>query len=361
MNKISPQIKYFHESILQQTRLSQMCGTQELFCDRYEIVRILGRGGFGITYLAKNAILPGQPWCVIKQLSPKVTNTSIWEKAYQRFEKEAQTLAKLGSHPQIPMLLDYFEVNGTFYLVQEYIHGYNLAYDVKRNGLKNEAEVKQFLKEILPVLEYLHENQIMHRDIKPQNLLRCKYDQRFVLIDFGAVKEELADVCKNSLDSDATCTFVGTIGFAPPEQFSLRSVYASDIYALGMTCLYLLTGKGPLEFAYDHNTDEVCWQKEVKVSNSFAKILGKMLKISLKDRFQTIDEVKRALDLEEYVPSLTQCLTIQSPKINNKTKVKEPTSQKYVPYIQRTAIAIREWKEKRQAKEAYNNLQQYLH
>lgn len=361
MNIISPQMKYFHESILQQTRLSQMCGTQELFRDRYEIVRILGRGGFGITYLAKNAILPGQPWCVIKQLSPKVTNTSIWEKAYERFEKEAQALAKLGSHPQIPMLLDYFEVNGTFYLVQEYIHGYNLAFDVKRNGPKNEAEVKQFLKEILPVLDYLHEHQIVHRDIKPQNLLRCKYDQRFVLIDFGAVKEELADVCENSRDDDATGTFVGTIGFAPPEQFSLHSVYASDIYALGMTCLYLLTGKGPLEFAYDHDNDEVCWQQEVNISSNFGKILGKMLKISLKERFQTIDELKRALELEEYAPALTECLAVQTPRVINKTKPKEPTSQMYLPYVQRTAIAIREWKEKRREKEAYNNLKQCLH
>jgi serine/threonine protein kinase len=359
MNTFSPQVKYFHESILQQTRLSQMCGTQELFRDRYEIVRILGRGGFGITYLAKNAVLPGQPWCVIKQLSPKVTNTSIWEKAYDRFEKEAQALAKLGSHPQIPMLLDYFEVNGTFYLVQEYIHGYNLAFDVKRNGPKKEAEVKQFLQQILPVLEYLHKNQVMHRDIKPQNLLRCKYDQRFVLIDFGAVKEELADACENSTNDNATGTFVGTIGFAPPEQFSLHSVYASDIYALGMTCLYLLTGKGPLEFTYDHSTDEICWQQTVNVSNSFAKILGKMLKISLKERFQTVNELKRALELENYVPSLTECLTTQAPRVIKKTK--EPILQMSVPYIQRTAIAIREWKAKRQEKEAYNKMKQYLH
>jgi len=234
-------------------------------------------------------------------------------------------LAKLGSHPQIPMLLDYFQVNGTFYLVQEYIHGYNLAFDVKRNGPKKEAEVKQFLQEILPVLEYLHKHQIMHRDIKPQNLLRCQYDQRFVLIDFGAVKEELADACENSMNENSTSSFVGTIGFAPPEQFSLHPVYASDIYALGMTCLYLLTGKGPLEFVYDYNTDEICWQQEVNLSESFAHILSKMCKISLKDRFQTVNDVKRALDWENYVPSLTECLTTQAPRITKKRK--EPISQ----------------------------------
>ena len=149
---------------------------------------------------------------------------------------------------KFPMLLDYFQGNGEFYLVQEYVQGYTLAREVRQNGPKSEAAVKQFLQELLPVLQYLHQNHVIHRDIKPQNLLRCEDDRRIVLIDFGAVKEKLVDACENSLNKPTTTNFVGTVGFAPPEQFSLRPVYASDIYAVGVTCLYLLTGKAPLEF-----------------------------------------------------------------------------------------------------------------
>jgi serine/threonine-protein kinase len=325
-----------------------MCGSQELFRDRYKIVKILGRGGFGITFLAKNAVLPGQPLCVIKQLCPKVTSAKSWEKACQRFEKEAKALGQLGSHPQIPMLLDYFEVYGEFYLVQEYIRGYTLAREVRRNGPKNEVTVKQFLQEFLPVLQYLHQHHVIHRDIKPQNLLRCEDDQRFVLIDFGAVKEELINAGEDSSNKNATTNFVGTMGFAPPEQLSLHPVYASDIYALGVTCLYLLTGKAPLEFEYDPNTGEICWQKEVNVSDTFANILGKMVKISLRERFKTAHDVIRALELENYVPSLTNCLTNQPLRSKNQTKAE--VSQIYVSPVKRTAIAIRKWKEKLQNK-----------
>lgn len=341
MNRFPPQIRHLHEC-MQQTRLGRMCGSPERFRDRYQIIKILGRGGFGITFLAKNAVLPGKPLCVIKQLCPQVTSIKSWERACQRFEKEAKALGELGNHPQIPMLLDYFEVKGEFYLVQEYVRGCTLAREVKKSGLKNETAVKQFLQELLPVLQFLHQHHVIHRDIKPHNLLRCADDQRFVLIDFGAVKEELADACENSINKNHTTNFVGTMGFAPPEQFSLRPVYASDIYALGVTCLYLLTGKGPLEFEYDHNTGEICWQKEVNLSENFANILGKMVKISLKERFKSAQDVMRALELESYVPTLTNCLTNQPPR--SKTYIKEEIPQIYVPSIARTAIAIRERK-----------------
>ena len=112
-----------------------------------------------------------------------------------------------------------------------------------------------------------------------------------MLIDFGAVKEQVVDACENSSNQVAKHQFYGTMGFAPPEQYSLRPVYASDIYALGMTCIYLLTGKRPLDFDYHPNTGEICWQKEVNITDNFAKTLGKMVKITLDDRFKTVDEV----------------------------------------------------------------------
>lgn len=358
MNRFSPKITKLYESVSQRTELGQMCGSRELFRDRYEIIRILGRGGFGITFLARNAVLPGKPLCVIKQLCPKASSAKSLKKASERFEKEAKTLGQLGSHSQIPMLLDYFEGNGEFYLVQEYVRGSTLAREVRRNGRKGEAAVKQFLQELLPVLKYLHRNHVIHRDIKPQNLLRCEDDQRFVLIDFGAVKEKLAEACDDASYKNMSTNFIGTMGFAPPEQFSLCPVYASDIYALGVTCLYLLTGKGPLEFEHDRNTGEICWQKEVNVSDGFARILSKMVKISLEERFKTADEVIRALNLEGYIPTLTNCLTTQPLKNTNNTQ--EEILPIYLPPVKRTAIAIRDWQAKLRSTKPQDKLNRYM-
>ncbi len=200
----------------------------------------------------------------------------------------------MGNHCQIPMLLDYFEIKEDFFLVQEYIRGCTLTREVRRSGSFNEAAVKQFLNEILPVLNYIHANHLIHRDIKPQNLLRCNDDGRLVLIDFGAVKEELA-LTDELTDENATTMFVGTMGFAPPEQVFLRPVYSSDIYALGVTCLYLLSGKAPLEFDYDTNTGEICWQKDLTVSEHFAEILNKMLRTNLNERFVSVSELMFSL------------------------------------------------------------------
>ncbi len=349
MNRFAQKITNSQESISQQTQLGQMCGSNRLFRDRYEILQILGRGGFGITFLAKNVVLPGNPLCVIKQLCPKVTSPQSWQKACTRFEKEARTLGQLGSHSQIPMLLDYFQTNGEFFLIQEYVPGLTLAREVRQTGAKSEASVKQFLQELLPVLQYLHKHHVIHRDIKPQNLLRCEYDGRVVLIDFGAVKEQLVGVCENSINQAVHTNFIGTRGFAPPEQFSLRPVYASDIYALGVTCIYLLTAKSPLEFEYDPNTGEICWQKEVNISNSFAHILGKMVKITLDERFKSADEVMKALSYESYLPTLANCLTTQ--KLNKASITQYQMTQHenydvYVPPVARTASAIRKWRAK---------------
>jgi serine/threonine-protein kinase len=354
MNRFPEKTTNFQEeSSLQQNQLIQLCGSRQLFRDRYLIMRILGRGGFGITFLARNAVLPGNPLCVIKQLCPKTTSSKSWQNACQRFEQEAKMLAQLGSHSQVPMLLDYFESNGEFYLVQEYVRGYTLAQDVKKNGTKTEAEVKQFLREILLILQYIHHNHVIHRDIKPQNLLRCEDDKRLVMIDFGAVKEKLADIAEDG-HKTATTHFVGTMGFAPPEQFALRPVYASDIYAVGMTCLYLLTGKGPLDFGQD-STGEICWQKEANVSDSFAQVLGKMVKFSLGDRFKTADDVIKALGREHNLPNLAHCLTTIPLRSSQQPPKEEPPQ--YLPPTARTAIAIREWKAKLSKKQSHSQYQ----
>lgn len=356
MSLYSKKVSNFHADILQETQLGQLCGSQHLFRDRYEILRILGRGGFGVTFLAKNMTLPGHPLCVIKQLCPKTSNPRSWQRAKDRFEKEAKILGQLGTHSQIPMLLDFFEANGEFYLVQEYVRGSTFARDVRRTGAKSEGTVKLFLQEILPVLQYIHKHHVIHRDIKPHNLLRCEDDGRLVLIDFGAVKEEIALTHENP-NKGASTHFVGTMGFAPPEQFSLCPVYASDIYALGVTSLFLLTGKAPLEFDYDPISGEMLWQKHVDISESFAKILSKMVKVSLDERYQSAEDIMWDLGMESYIPTLTSCMSSQ--RLGIEVPSSEEIPEGYLSPVTRHAIAIREWRNKLRQRRA--KMKRYAH
>lgn len=291
------------------TELCQACGSKLLLRDRYRVIQELGRGGFGATFLAKDESLPGSPYCVIKQLRPAVSSPNVLQMARDLFRREAKTLGKIGNHPQVPRLLDYFEANQEFYLVQEYISGSTLQQEVKKNGPFTEAGVKQFLSEVLPMLQYIHSNQVIHRDIKPANLIRRTQDKKLVLIDFGAVKDKVSPTRANASEQTALTAYaIGTPGYAPPEQMSMRPVYASDIYAVGVTCVYLLTGKSPKDLDYDPTTGEMLWNNHVHVSEHFATVLHKMLEMSVRHRYQSANEVLRALDLEPYLDSLAQSM-----------------------------------------------------
>ncbi|WP_035990808.1 serine/threonine-protein kinase [Leptolyngbya sp. KIOST-1] len=322
--------------------------SHRLFRDRYRVLKKLGQGGFGVTYLAQNATLPGEPYCVIKQLCPKAGSELSLERAKVRFRREARALANLGSHSQIPQLLDYFTTGGEFYLVQDYIHGETLAQEVRRQGRLTEAQVKYFLREIIPVVRFIHRNRVIHRDIKPPNIIRSERDRRLVLIDFGAVREFLSDVEEQvSMQAPAT-QFVGTPGFAPPEQLALRPCYASDIYALGITCLYLLTARTPIEFDQDPNTGYIRWQHTVTVSPHLAAVIDKMLMPDARDRYTTIDDLERALELEPHLEALASCMnTRDRPPYDPGSDSVELDPDAYLTPIQREAQAIRKWRTKR--------------
>jgi serine/threonine-protein kinase len=299
--------------------ICESCGSKLLLHDRYQILGILGKGGFGATFVSSDLSLPGNPLCVVKQLRPSTDDPNVFQMARELFEREAETLGKLGVHPQVPRLLDYFEDNQQFYLVQEYVKGHNLHQEVKKRGPFSEAGVKQFLSELLPILKYIHKQKVIHRDIKPANLILRETDRKLVLIDFGAVKNQVNTVIVNVNSQTAFTNFaVGTQGFAPPEQMAMRPVYASDIYAVGATCIYLLTGKSPKAIEVDVNTGELLWEKLVKVSPQFAKVLKTMLEVSVRHRYKSAQEVMDALDMTAYADSLAQSLTaapmVTSPK-----------------------------------------------
>jgi serine/threonine-protein kinase len=300
------------------SQICQACGTKLLLRNRYRVIQALGQGGFGATFLAIDEELPGQPNCVIKQLRPNANAPHIMDMARELFRREAETLGRIGNHPQIPRLLDYFEANQEFYLVQEYVSGSTLQQEIKQSGPLSEHGVKQFLSEILPVLEYIHSSRVIHRDIKPANIIRRNQDNKLVLIDFGAVKYQNQQPTMNASEQTALTSYaIGTPGFAPPEQMAMRPVPASDIYALGVTCVYLLTGKSPKDLDYDPSSGELLWERHVAhISPHFRDVLKKMLEIAVKQRFHRSGDVFKQLDLEAHLDSLINSVTNVSSRSN---------------------------------------------
>ena len=290
------------------SKLCKACGSKLLLHGRYHLVKGLGKGGFGATFLAADLALPGKPLCVIKQLRPNTDNPNFLAMARELFEREAKTLGRVGNHPQIPRLLDYFEDRQQFYLIQEFVKGNNLQQEVKKLGVFNEAKARQVLKEVLVILRDIHLQKVIHRDIKPANIIRREIDDKLVLIDFGVVKNTVNSVGAASEQTALTAFAVGTPGFAPPEQLAMRPVYSSDVYALGVTCMYLMSGKAPKNMECDPITGDINWFKYVDVSESFADILSKMLEVAVKNRYKTASEVLQVLDIENHVDSLSESM-----------------------------------------------------
>ncbi|MBU7584802.1 MAG: CHASE2 domain-containing protein [Nostoc sp. TH1S01] len=261
---------------------------------RYQISRVLGAGGFGRTYLAKDTQRPGSPTCVVKQLMPARRDPTFLEVARRLFNTEAEILEALGKHPQIPALLAYFEDQQEFYLVEEYIAGHTLHEELTPvHGAKNESFVIEMLKGVLEVLAFVHEHRVIHRDIKPQNIIRSNLDSRLVLIDFGAVKLMQPPT---SEQTELATVAIGTRGYAPPEQFAGHPRLSSDIYALGMMGIQAITGILPQELQPDPDTGNIMWQPTTQISDELRIILDKMVRYHFSDRYQSATAVLQDLN-----------------------------------------------------------------
>lgn len=303
-------------------RHCKCCGSNILLKKRYVAIKKIGQGGFGVTFLAVD-LRNDNSYCVIKQLLTNNLDEDTSQTALALFEREAKTLAKI-EHPQIPKLLNYFQDQKQFYLIQEFILGRDLEREVQKKAPFPEVLAKNFLKEILPVLDYIHSQKVIHRDIKPANILRRKEDKKLFLIDFGAVKDEVnTQLMKSNPLTAFTEISVGTMGFAPPEQLAMRPVYASDIYALGATCIFLLTGKTPKEVC-DAKTGELRWEQFADVGSKFAAVLNKMLDLDLKKRYSSARQVIEALEIAPYQDQLKDAMAKRTTKIDNDSS--EPTT-----------------------------------
>jgi len=276
--------------------------------DRYVIVRQLGQGGFGRTYLAEDSNRFNE-LCVLKEFCPQVQTAYVLQKAEELFEREAGVLYKL-QHPQIPKFRELLRLNlagkAYLFLVQDYVEGQtyrNILTIRRQQGLQlSEAEMRQLMLQILPVLDYIHSQGVIHRDISPDNLILRNSDQQPVLIDFGGVKQIVAQVNQSASTHQphapipsTPATLLGKVGYAPHEQMQQGLVYPhSDLYALAATVLVLLTGKEPLALM-DMRTFTWYWRREINLSPSFGAILDRMLSQLPNERYQTAQELLQAL------------------------------------------------------------------
>jgi serine/threonine protein kinase len=272
-----------------------------LLRQRYLIQEVLGQGGFGRTYLAIDQERFDER-CVLKEFSVPFQDESLIQKSQTLFQREASTLYQI-QHPQVPRFWAAFEEGQRLFLAQDFVQGptyRQLMGDRARQTMTfAESEVRYLLKYILPVLSYIHERNIVHRDISPENIILkpspdagATIDPSLsetglpILIDFGAVKEATAQLIQNS-----TATRVGKVGYAPPEQLQTGRVYPnSDLYALAATCLVLLTGKEPRTLLNSQTLDWQ-WHPDTDLSDDLAFILKRMLAVYPGDRYQTAKEV----------------------------------------------------------------------
>ncbi|NJL82024.1 MAG: serine/threonine protein kinase, partial [Chloroflexaceae bacterium] len=271
--------------------------------NRYRIEKTLGRGGFGQTFLASDTHMPSGRQCVIKQLQPAVQDPATERWILDCFQREAATLEELGeAHPQIPCLYAYFAEAGQFFLVQEYIPGPTLQQKVRDSGPFSESAVCSLLADILPVLDFVHSRRIIHRDIKPDNIILREKDGKPVLIDFGAVKEAIATVYDNHGRTNHSVA-VGTPGYMASEQAAGRPVFSSDLYSLGLTVIYLLTGKHPGQLQADPRTGEILWESETpRLSRALVAVLDRATRFHPRDRYASAREMLEALEMAA-VPS----------------------------------------------------------
>jgi len=264
---------------------------------RYEIIEQIGSGGFGVTYKAKDIDIPQTPLCVVKHLQPKDPDPAVFAAAQELFVREAETLYELGKHDQIPALKAYFAENGNFFLVQELIEGHDLTKEIIFGQPWSEAQTIKLLKEILEVLNVIHQQNIIHRDVKPANIMRRQRDGLIVLIDFGAVKQ-LTTLSANPTTGQTSFTkAISSPGYTPFEQYMGKPKLSSDLYALGMLAIQALTGLPPAQLPEDFQDNRELWHQKVpNLSDKLKSFIDKISHNTQGKRYQNAGEALVALN-----------------------------------------------------------------
>ncbi|MEO1465124.1 MAG: tetratricopeptide repeat protein [Cyanobacteria bacterium J06633_1] len=249
---------------------------------KYQMVKYLGGNSHTHSYVAKSLSQAGDRYYleIIKvQDSAKASLSAITQEIMTGFNK----LSVIDKDRRIPQVIEYFVDESQIFVVQEYIEGKNLAQIVEDQFILSETEVVNVLLSTATALNPFHKQQILHGNIKPSSLIERHDDGRITLVDFSLVNESA-----NSLPDSKT-------GYIPPEQIAGRASCASDIYALGMTAIHVLTGTSPQNLEKNPRTGEILWHRKARISPNFAKILDKMICLDRSQRYQSLNRVVRDL------------------------------------------------------------------
>ena len=273
-----------------------------LIQERYRLQKQIGQGGFCKTFLAVDEGSSPVVRCVVQQLCLQNQTPEV-------FEQKAQRLSEL-DHPQIPTLIAHFQQDHHFYLVQEFIEGTNLATQVEKVGTFSETQIWQLLEDLLSVLKFIGDRNIIHCDIKPENiiltspppltatpLVKQGLGGDLVLVDFGSAMISIPN-------RDTTEPSIGSPEYAAPEQAKGKPVFASDLYSLGVTCIYLLTQIPPFDL-FDIANNCWVWRQYLitNVSEKLGKILDHLLQHDVSHRFQSADEVMLTMGIPFKIPN----------------------------------------------------------
>ncbi|MEG4074147.1 bifunctional serine/threonine-protein kinase/ABC transporter substrate-binding protein [Microcoleus sp. Pol14D5] len=273
----------------------------DILRDRYQIIGQLGEGGFARTYTANDALgHPENPLCVVKEIGPPPSkDPDVLHRAQVQFETEAESLISLEQCSRIPRLIEHFQEQGRFYLIQEYIAGNPLNNEIGSGRQFRESEVIDLLQDILEVLDCVHKKHIIHRDIKPSNLIRCNRSGKIAVIDFGAVKG-ISNLAIQGGQITQT-RVIGTEGYMPAEQWKNQPRFNSDIYAVGIIGIQAIAGLDIPDFFNHKKTGELVWHYStddrpmVQISHKLEKVLNKMVRYHFNDRYQSAADVLQDL------------------------------------------------------------------
>ena len=286
----------------------------------------LDSGGFCTIYLAKDTFSAVGGNYVVKHFAPSYENDNQLQTAIRLFKQEADSLQKLGNHPQIPRIYDFFEEENDFFIVQEFIEGKTLEAEFKEAKKYNQTQAIELLSQTLDVLKFIHESGYIHRDIKPSNLIRNRFDNRIFVIDFGAVKEKI-----NPKNIDTQGQFTRTIGiltpgYTPHEQINGIPQFCSDIYALGMVAIEAMTGKSPILLQRNINS-ELMWRELLPAhenySPDFINLIEKAIEYNCQKRYQSAADILK--DLARIADN--QNTIINNPPIHNDPVETSDTTQ----------------------------------
>lgn len=306
------------------------CGSKLRLGERFRAIRKINQGGFGRTFLGIDEGNPQKKKCVIKQISPDYQKAKNPQEAKEKFRKICEQLQKIGEHPQIPTLLGYFEGDSLTTtpnlptVVQELISGPSLQEELRNQGAWQENQVRDILNKLLPILQFIHEQGVIHRDLNPNNIICSsspaptinnpqtlaksevetnvvkQEEKKIFLVDFSTAKV----ITKTAL-SKKQGTVIGSASYTAPEQLIGQACYASDLYSLGVICIYLLTQIEPFDLFSRYEAKWV-WQDYLlhPVSNNLGKIINKMLAEKLSERYESATEIFQELNSGQTIASI---------------------------------------------------------